>query len=79
MKVLTKERAIQIAKWFHTGQWSALYLFADTGNISKNYESDYIGEVDKLLNDHPWSRKDRQLLTSLKNYFNNVIGNTLTI
>jgi hypothetical protein len=70
MKTINHYKATDIANDFHDGQWSALYSFASTGNISSDKHPDYHKEVDKMISEpHKFLKKDMKRLHNLKNYF----------
>lgn len=44
MRTITKKKAIEIARRWHGGQWSALYQYASSGEFVKERSVEYIKE-----------------------------------
>ena len=74
-KTITKQRAQEIASWWHGGQWSALYSFTSTGTFFLEHALQYFKEIysdieAEYFNAREINRtqKDIRELNQLKNY-----------
>lgn len=75
-RIISKERAKEIAAHWHSGQWSALYSFASTGEIHIKKSLQYINELIKECQSEYHtampeyrSERDKKELKSLIRYF----------
>ena len=75
MKTISKQRAQEIASWWHGGQWSALYSFCSTGIFCIEHSLQYFKEIysdieAEYFSAHEVNRTQKQIreLNQLKRY-----------
>ncbi|OKS88731.1 hypothetical protein [Mucilaginibacter polytrichastri] len=68
MKTIKLNTAKIIAADWHSGQWTALYAFASSGEVAAAQEPLCLAEIEENLNNSHTSPKQVQRLQKLKAY-----------